>query len=100
MAVIAIHPGEHLAEELKALEMSAAELARQLDVPTNRITQILNGTRAITCDTALRLAHFFGTSAEFWLNLQSLYDLRLAQQKAGKSIKALPTLKRREVLHA
>jgi addiction module HigA family antidote len=100
MAVIAIHPGEHLAEELQALEMSAAELARQLDVPTNRITQILNGTRAITGDTALRLAHFFGTSAEFWLNLQSLYDLRLAQQKAGKSIKALPTLKRREVLHA
>ena len=100
MAVPAIHPGEHLAEELQALEMSAAELARQLDVPTNRITQILNGTRAITGDTALRLAHFFGTSAEFWLNLQSLYDLRLAQQKAGKSIKALPTLKRREVLHA
>src|SRR5881397_1578438 len=98
MAVMAIHPGEHLAEELQALEMSAAELARQLDVPTNRITQILNGTRAITGDTALRLAHFFGTSAEFWLNLQSLYDLRLAQQKAGKSIKALPTLKRREVL--
>ena len=100
MAVMAIHPGEHLAEELQALEMSAAELARQLDVPTNRITQILNGTRAITGDTALRLAHFFGMSAEFWLNLQSLYDLRLAQQKAGKSIKALPILKRREVLHA
>src|SRR3989475_5993919 len=100
MAVMAIHPGEHLAEELQALEMSAAELARQLDVPTNRITQILNGTRAITGDTALRLAHFFGTSAEFWLNLQSLYDLRLAQQKAGKSIKALPTLKRREPVHA
>ena len=87
MAVTAIHPGEHLAEELKALDMSAAELARQLDVPTNRITQILNGTRAITGDTALRLAHFFGTSAEFWLNLQSLYELRLAQNKAGKSIK-------------
>ena len=100
MAVPAIHPGEHLVEELKALEMSAAELARRLDVPTNRITQILNGTRAITGDTALRLAHFFGTSAEFWLNLQSLYDLRLAQQKAGKSIKALPTLKRRELIHA
>jgi antitoxin HigA-1 len=58
--------------------MSAAELARQLDVPTNRITQILNGTRAITGDTALRSAYFFGTSAEFWLNLQSLYELRLA----------------------
>jgi antitoxin HigA-1 len=100
MAVTAIHPGEHLAEELKALNMSAAELARQLDVPTNRITQILNGTRAITGDTGLRLAHFFGTSAEFWLNLQSLYELRLAQEKAGRSINALPTLKRRELIHA
>jgi antitoxin HigA-1 len=100
MAVIAIHPGEHLAEELKTLDMSAAELARRLDVPTNRITQILNGTRAITGDTALRLAHFFGTSPEFWLNLQSLYELRVAQEKAGKSIKALPTLKRREMAHA
>jgi antitoxin HigA-1 len=100
MAVTAIHPGEHLAEELKALDMSAAELARQLDVPTNRITQILNGTRAITGDTALRLAHFFGTSAEFWLNLQSLYELRLAQNKAGKSIKDLPTLRQRELIRA
>ena len=100
MAVTALHPGEHLAEELKALDMSAAELARQLDVPTNRITQILNGTRAISGDTALRLAHFFGTSAEFWLNLQSLYEIRLAQAKAGKSIKALPTLKRSDLVHA
>ena len=100
MVIPAIHPGEHLAEELKALSMSAAELARRLDVPTNRITQILNGTRAVTGDTALRLAHFFGTSAEFWLNLQSLYDLRVAQEKAGKSIKALPKLKRRELINA
>jgi addiction module HigA family antidote len=80
MAVTAIHPGEHLAEELKELGMSAAELARKLDVPTNRITGILNGQRAITGDTALRLAHFFGTSAEFWLNLQTLYELRIAQR--------------------
>ena len=100
MAIAAIHPGEHLAEELSALDMSAAELARKLDVPTNRITQILNGTRAITGDTALRLAHFFGTSAEFWLNLQSLYELRLAHAKAGKSINALPKLKRRGLVHA
>jgi len=100
MAVTAIHPGEHLVEELRALDMSAAELARQLDVPTNRITQILNGTRAITGDTALRLAHFFGTSAEFWLSLQSLYELRLARNKAGKSIKDLPTLRRRELIRA
>lgn len=93
MAVTAIHPGEHLAEELIELGMSAAELARKLDVPTNRITGILNGQRAITGDTALRLAHFFGTRAEFWLNLQSLYDLRLAEKKVGKSIRALPRLK-------
>jgi len=79
MAVTAIHPGEHLAVELKELGISAAELARNLEVPTNRITGILNGQRAITGDTALRLAHFFGTSAEFWLNLQSLYELRLAE---------------------
>jgi antitoxin HigA-1 len=100
MGVTAIHPGEHLAEELKALDMSAAELARKIRVPTNRVTQILNGTRAVTGDTALRLAHFFGTSAQFWLNLQSLYELRIAQEKAGKSIKTLPTLKRHEPLHA
>jgi len=99
MAVTAIHPGEHLAEELEALDMSAAELARKIAVPTNRVTQILNGTRTITGDTALRLAHFFGTSAQFWLNLQTLYDLRLAEEKAGKSIKGLPRLKRDEPVH-
>jgi addiction module HigA family antidote len=97
MAVPAIHPGEHLAEELRELNMSAAALARQLKVPTNRITEILNGQRAITGDTALRLAHFFGTSAEFWLNLQKLYELRLAEKKAGKTIKTLPTLKSERV---
>jgi antitoxin HigA-1 len=100
MARTAIHPGEHLAEELGALEMSAAELARQLGVPTNRITEILNGRRAITGDTALRLAHFFGTSAEFWLNLQSLYEIRVAQQRVGKAIRALPTLRRLEQINA
>jgi len=100
MALTAIHPGEHLAEELKALDMSAAELARKLAVPTNRITGILNGRRAITGDTALRLAHFFGTSAEFWLNLQSLYELRIAEGKLGESIKALPKLRHSERIHA
>ena len=100
MARIAIHPGEHLAKELETLSMSAAELARRLKVPTNRVTEILNGQRAITGDTALRLAHFFGTSAEFWLNLQTLYELRLAEAKAGKAIKKLPTLKRLEAAHA
>lgn len=96
----AIHPGEHLAEELRELNMSAAALARQLDVPTNRITSILKGQRAITGDTALRLAHFFGTSAEFWLNLQSLYELRVAQKKTGKAIQALPRLRHSERVSA
>ena len=96
MGVTAIHPGEHLAEELTELRMSAAELARNLNVPTNRITGILNGQRAITGDTALRLAHFFGTSAELWLNLQSLYELRIAQKKVGKLIKTLPRLRHPE----
>ena len=93
-----IHPGEHLREELNTLGMTAAGLSRQLDVPTNRVTAILNGQRAITGDTALRLAHFFGTSPEFWLNLQSLYDLRVAQQKAGKAIHRLPTFTRRPLV--
>ena len=80
--------------------MSASELARKIAVPANRVTQILNGTRAITGDTALRLGHFFGTSPQFWLNLQSLYELRLAEKKVGKSITALPRLKRNEVATA
>lgn len=96
MARIPIHPGEVLADDLKALGMSAAELARHMNVPTNRVTGILNGQRAITGDTALRLAHYFNTSAQFWLNLQSNYELRLAEQKAGKSIASLPTLKVRK----
>ena len=88
-----IHPGEHLAEELNELGISAAAFSRQIGVPTNRVTQILNGRRSITGDTALRLAHFFGASAEFWLNLQGLYEIRLARQKSGKAIKSLPTSK-------
>ncbi|TAK53798.1 MAG: addiction module antidote protein, HigA family [Gammaproteobacteria bacterium] len=92
MARMAIHPGEHLAEQLEELSMSAAELARQIKVPTNRVTQILNGQRAITGDTALRLGHFFGTTAEFWLNLQKLYELRIAERESGKAVEALPRL--------
>jgi addiction module HigA family antidote len=92
MGCTAIHPGEHLAEQLEALDMSAAELARNLKVPTNRITEILHGRRAITGDTALRLGHFFGTSPEFWLNLQKIYELRQAENKSWDMIKDLPTL--------
>jgi antitoxin HigA-1 len=89
----AVHPGEILADELQELGMSAAELARTLHVPTNRITQILNGQRAITADTALRLGQWFGTGPELWLNLQKAYELRLAQQQVGQEIQQ--TIKRR-----
>ncbi|WP_246723009.1 HigA family addiction module antitoxin [Aureimonas sp. OT7] len=71
--------------------MSASELSRQLDVPTNRITQIIKGQRGISGDTALRLGHWFGTSAQFWLNLQSSYDIRMAENAVGSEIAALPT---------
>ena len=87
----AIHPGEILAEELDELSMTPTELARQLNVPVNRITQIVQGKRSVTGDTALRLGHWFGTSAQFWLNLQSAYDVRLAAQQAGVEIAQLPT---------
>jgi addiction module HigA family antidote len=87
-----IHPGEHLAEELNELSISAAELARQIDVPVNRVTAILNGQRGVTADTALRLGHWFGTSPEFWLNLQTLYELRRARKLSGARVNKLPTL--------
>jgi len=86
----AIHPGEHLAEELRELGVSAAELSRQIDVPVNRITGIIHGQRGITADTALRLGHWFGTSPQFWMNLQQLYELRLAESEVGAKIAALP----------
>ena len=90
MARTPIHPGETLREDLVALGMSAAELSRQIQVPVNRITQILNGVRSNTGDTALRLGHFFATSPEFWLNLQKLYDLRVAQLSMGEKLALLP----------
>lgn len=92
MARPPIHPGEILADELQELNISAAQLARTLHVPTNRITQILAGKRAITADTALRLGQWFGTGPEFWLNLQKAYELRLAEQIAGQEIRrTIPT---------
>jgi addiction module HigA family antidote len=90
MARTPIHPGEVLQDELQELGLSAAELARQLNVPTNRITGILNSRRAVTADTALRLGHWFGMSAEFWLNLQKQYELRLAENRSGAEIRRLP----------
>jgi antitoxin HigA-1 len=96
MARPAIHPGAILAEELAELGMSANELARILHVPTNRITQILNGKRGITADTALRLGQWLGTGPEIWLNLQKSYELRLAEQQVGQIIK--DTIVRRQPL--
>lgn len=93
MGRTAIHPGEHLQEQLDAIKMTAAEFARQLGVPANRISEILHARRGITGDTALRLGHFFNMNPQFWLNLQGLFDLREAQQKAGKEIEKLPVLK-------
>ncbi len=86
----AIHPGEILGDELEEIGITPTELARQLGVLPNRISQIIAGKRAITGDTALRLGHWFGNSAAFWLNLQAAYDLRVAEAAVGKEIEALP----------
>lgn len=83
-----IHPGEILADELEEIGITPTELARQLHVPPNRMSQIISGKRAITGDTALRLGHWFRNSAQFWLNLQSAYDLRMAEKEVGKEIGA------------
>ena len=95
MARPPIHPGEILADELAEVQMSAAQLSRELHVPTNRITQILNGRRALTADTALRLGQWFGTGPELWINLQKQFELRLAEQEVGEEIRA--TVKTRSV---
>ncbi len=87
----AIHPGEVLADELKELGVSPTELARQIAVPANRVSLIIQGKRAITGDTALRLGHWFKTSPEFWLNLQVAHDLHVAAEEIGGSIASLPT---------
>jgi antitoxin HigA-1 len=87
-----IHPGGILGDELKEIGISASELARQINVPQNRISQIIAGKRSITGDTALRLGHWFRNSPEFWLNLQASYDLRVAKQAVGKDIEALPVM--------
>jgi len=81
-----VHPGEVLQDEIDALDMSASAFAAALDVSANRITSVLNGDRAITADTALRLSRYMGTSAEFWLNLQKTYELRVAEIESGASI--------------
>jgi len=86
-----IHPGEILGDELAEIGISGAELSRQIRVPENRITQIIAKKRGISADTALRLGKWFGTTPEFWLNLQRSYELRRAAQAIGKEIDAIPT---------
>lgn len=86
-----IHPGEILADELESLAVTPTELSRQIGVPPNRVTQIIQGKRAITGDTALRLGHWFGINPQFWLNLQSAHDLRVAQAEIGRIVAGLPT---------
>ena len=93
MPIPAIHPGEHLSEELVELDMTAETLACQLRVPVIQVTNVLAGQSPITVELALRLAHFFGTSPELWLNLQKLYELRAAQEEVGAVVDSLPTLK-------
>ena len=93
MPIPAIHPGEHLTEELIELDMTAETLAARLRVPVARVADVLDGRAPITGDLALRLAHFFGTSPEFWLNLQNMYELRLAKAESGNLIATLSTLK-------
>jgi len=90
MLMRAVHPGEILKDELDELEISPTEFARQIDVPPNRISQIIAGKRAVTGDTALRFGHWFGTEPQFWLNLQSAYELRIAAEKSGRDIAQLP----------
>ena len=86
-----IHPGEILGEEfLKPMEISQSQLARNIDVPHRRINEIVLGKRAITPDTAMRLSTYFGTSAEFWMNLQTSYDLRVLSRKNAAIYNKLP----------
>ena len=90
MFMRAVHPGTILKDVLEELDISPTEFARQIDVPPNRISQIIAGKRAVTGDTALRFGHWFGTDPQFWLNLQSAWEIRIAEQKVGQEIARLP----------
>ena len=87
-----VHPGCILKDELEEMGVSPPELARQINVPANRIFQIVAGKRSITGDTALRLGHWFGNEPQFWMNLQNQYDLALASEEVGPAISVLPTI--------
>jgi len=87
----AVHPGQILKDELEELGVTPTEFARQIDVPPNRVSQIINGKRSITGDTALRFGHWFGLEPQFWLNLQVHFDLVAAEKATGDAIRRLPT---------
>ena len=87
----AVHPGLVLKDELAEMGVTPTELARQIEVPSNRISQIIAGKRSITGDTALRFGHWFGTEPQFWLNLQAQFDLAEAEREIGEAIRRLPT---------
>jgi addiction module HigA family antidote len=87
----AVHPGVILKDELDAIGVSPTEFARQIDVPPNRVSQIISAKRAITGDTALRFGHWFGVDPQFWINLQAQFDLATADQATGEAIRRLPT---------
>lgn len=91
MFMRAVHPGVVLKDELEELGITPTEFARQIDVPANRVSQIIAGKRGITGDTALRFGHWFGTDPQFWLNLQAQWDLVQAEQETGEAIRHLPT---------
>lgn len=90
-----VHPGVILRDELDELGITPTEFARQIDVPPNRVSQIIAGKRAITGDTALRFGHWFGMDSQFWINLQAQFDLAIADQQAGTTIRRLPTTRDR-----
>ena len=87
----AVHPGEVLKDELAEFDVTPTEFARQIDVPANRVSQIILGKRSVTGDSALRFGHWFGVDPQFWLNLQSQYDLAVAEDKVGDEVRELPT---------
>ena len=86
-----VHPGEILRDELAEFGVSPTAFARQIDVPPNRVSQIIAGKRSVTGDTALRFGHWFGVDPQFWLNLQTQFDLAAAERRAGAVVRELPT---------
>lgn len=91
MFMRAVHPGQVLKDELEELGITPTEFSRQIEVPPNRVSQIIAGKRSITGDTALRFGHWFGTDPQFWLNLQAQFELAQADKETGETIRHLPT---------